>query len=54
MLPIFSNFEDRMGFGGFLGFSVTKFSDLGVRTFRTGAERFRGGDAYAGRDDDIS
>jgi hypothetical protein len=33
VLPIFSNFEDRMGFGGFLGFRVAKFSDLGVRSF---------------------
>ena len=50
-VPIYGNFEDRVGFGGFLGFSV-RF--LGVRTFHTGTGRFRADDAYVRKDDDIS
>ena len=52
--PTFGNFEDSMGFGGFLGFSVRKISHLGVRTFRTGTGRFRADDAYVRKDDAIS
>ena len=48
------DFEDRVGFGGFLGFSVPKFSHLGFRTFRTGTGRFRADDAYVRKHDDIS